>query len=76
MKKTRNKMLARKFCSCIKAVRKTIKLRGKRNPSASYKNKESAAIGVCVRSVLHKRGKTVKRFQCAKPTTLITQKMK
>jgi hypothetical protein len=78
-------MLAQKLCSCIKSVRsklktrsksKTIKVKGKRIPSTSYKNKESAAIGICVRSVLHSRGKTVKRFQCAKPMRLVTQKLR
>lgn len=74
MKKIKNKMLARKFCSCIKAVRNTVKVRGKRKPSAT--DKESAAIGICVRSVLNKRGKTLKKFQCAKPMSLVTQRIK
>jgi len=36
--------------------------------------KESAAIGVCVKSVLHGRGKTLKKFSC-KQKKLILQSM-
>ena len=46
-----NKSLLTSFCHCIKAVRKTLK-------------GEKSAIAVCVKSVLHSRGKTIKRFQC------------
>jgi hypothetical protein len=65
--------LGEKLCSCIKQVRKTIRLRKKR-PSA--RDKESAAIGTCVKSVLHTRGKTIKRFQCGKKTSILLQKKK
>jgi len=58
-----------KFCRCIKQVRKTIRPR-------KGSTKESAAIGVCVRSVLHSRGRTVKRFKCGKTSRLVTQKRK
>jgi len=63
---TQTKKLAKTFCSCIKKVRRTVKARSK-------KGKESAAIGICVRSVLGTRGRTLKRFTCRKKTTLTTQ---
>jgi sulfopyruvate decarboxylase TPP-binding subunit len=58
-----NKLL-KKLCSCIKQVQKTIKLR----PSLKQikKAKESAAIGICVKSVLQTRGRTLKKFSCKK----------
>jgi hypothetical protein len=69
---TRKNKLAADFCRCIKKVRKTIKLRpGVKNTSAA---KEAAAIGVCVKSVLQTKGKTLKRFRCGKKMTLATQK--
>ena len=55
-----------KFCRCIKSVRKTIKAR-------KGSTAEQGAIGVCVKSVLHSRGKTVKKFNCGK-RILKTQK--
>ena len=58
-----------KFCRCIKQVRKTI--RPRKGSTA-----EQAAIGVCVKSVLHPRGRTVKRFKCGRPSRLVTQKKK
>ena len=45
------------FCSCIKKVRNTIKTM---NKSA----KEKGAIGICVKSVLQTRGKTLYKFSC------------
>ena len=60
------KSQSKRFCHCIKSVRKTIKAR--------KGSKESAAIGVCVRSVLQRRGRTLKRFKCGPPRNhLITQ---
>lgn len=56
---SKSKLLT-KLCSCIKKVRDTVKLRIK------SRNKESAAIGICVKSVLQRRGKTLKRFSCRK----------
>jgi len=47
------KKLLKKLCHCIKQVKKT-------------RLKESAAIGICVSSVLHRRGKTIKKFSCRK----------
>lgn len=65
----KRKSQAAKFCRCIKSVRKTI--RPRKGSTA-----ESAAIGVCVKSVLHSRGRTVKRFKCGRPSRLTTQKRK
>ena len=48
---------ALRFCRCIKGVRKTIRVR----PGQS---KESAAIAICVKSVLQRRGRTLKKFKC------------
>ena len=70
---TRKNKLAADFCRCIKKVRKTIKLRpGVKNTSAA---REAAAIGVCVKSVLQTRKKTLKRFRCGKKMMLTTQKL-
>jgi len=55
---------AKKFCRCIKKVRKTVK--------AKKGTKEQAAIGICVKSVLQTRGRTLKRFKC-NPVKVITQ---
>lgn len=65
------KTLAKKFCHCIKSVKKTVKLR-RRLPGS----KEKAAIAICVRSVLGSRGKTLKRFTCRDKVMLQTQKPK
>ena len=59
------------LCRCIKKVRKTVKVRpGQKNMKRA---KESAAIGICVKSVLQTRGKTVKRFRCGKKPYLAVQ---
>ena len=57
----------RKFSSCVKKVRKTIKTR----------NPESAAIAICTKTILFPRGRTIKKFKMVngKPK-LITQKRK
>lgn len=56
--------ISRKFCRCIKHVRKTIKRRPK----------ESAAIAICVKSVLQTRGRTLRKFRCKTKPHVITQK--
>ena len=61
------KSLVTLFCHCIKKVRSTVTLRNKRS------TKEQAAIGICVKSVLQSRGKTLKRFKCKKRPYLVTQ---
>lgn len=58
--------LANKFCRCIKKVRKTVKAN----------NKESAAIGICVKSVIQTRGKTLRKFKCKGGPTLEIQDKK
>ena len=60
---------AKRFCKCIKAVRKTVKAR----PGST---KESAAIAICTKSMLQSRGRTLKRFSCKKGAKLATQKSK
>ena len=47
---------SRKFCACIKKVRRTIK------PTRG--SKEGVAIAICVKSVLQRRNRTIKRFTC------------
>jgi hypothetical protein len=60
------------FCSCIKKVKKTVKLR---SGSHTDKNKEKAAIGICVKSVLHSRGRTLKKFSCRKGPKISTKSL-
>ena len=61
MAKTR---LSSKFSRCVKSVRKTVRAR-------RGSNKESAAIAICTKSVLQKRGRTMKSYSRRR---LITQK--
>ena len=52
-----------KFCRCVKGV------------SAKLKN-ERAAIAICTKSILHRKGRTLKKFKCrGKKPFLRTQKM-
>jgi hypothetical protein len=44
--------LTLKFCRCIKTVAK------------KFNEKEKASIPICVKSVLGKRGRTIKKFNC------------
>ena len=62
--------MAKRFCQCIKKVRRTLK--------GNYKKqqKESRAIAICVKSVIQTRGKTLKKFSCGKSPKLTTQKPK
>ena len=62
----KSKRLAAKLCRCIKRVRRT--------QAGTKKEKEKAAIGICITSVLHSRGKTVKRFHCRPSPYLQTLK--
>lgn len=67
--------LSKRFCKCIKKVRKTIRMR----PSQSCRGndaKEQAAIAVCVKSVLQTKGKTLRRFKCGRKPRIQTQKLK
>ena len=60
----RRKSQAKRFGSCVKAVRKTIKARKGSNP-------ESAAIAICTTTLLHPRGRTIKRYRKGR---LLTQR--
>jgi hypothetical protein len=71
-KRLTNKVLSERLCRCIKKVRKTIKPRGIAKPTR--RNKESAAIGICVRAVLQTRKKTIQSFRCGKKPVLKTKK--
>jgi hypothetical protein len=65
--KPASKKTTKTFCNCIKKVRRYIKpIKG---------SKESAAIAICVKSVLQTRGKTLRRFKC-RNGKLFTRKMK
>lgn len=61
MAKTR---MSSKFNRCVKSVKKTVRAR-------KGSNKESAAIAICTKSVLQKRGRTIKSYTRKR---LITQK--
>lgn len=56
----------KRFNSCVKAVRKSVKAR-------KGSSKESAAIAICTKTILHPRGRTIKRY---KKGRLVTQKRK
>jgi len=67
--RTKRTQLSKTFCNCIKNVGRTLKVR-------KGTSKESAAIAICVRSVLGSRGRTLKKFRCGKKGFLETQKLK
>ena len=52
----RRRLSSKLFDKCVKSVRKTVKAR-------KGSTKESAAIAICTVSVLHPRGKTMKRYR-------------
>lgn len=58
------KFLRGKFCRCIKKVKRTVKARGPGARTAT--GKEKAAIGICVKSVLGTRKRTLYKFSCKK----------
>jgi hypothetical protein len=60
----RRKSQTKRFGSCVKAVRKTVKARKGSSP-------ESAAIAICTTTLLHPRGRTIKRYRKGR---LLTQK--
>lgn len=61
--------MSRKFCQCIKKVKKTIEPR----PGTT---KEGAAIAICTKTLLFPRGRTLKKIKCAVKNKLRTQKRK
>lgn len=54
----------KRFNRCVKAVRRSVKAR-------KGSSKESAAIAICTTSILHPRGRTLKRYRKGR---LLTQK--
>lgn len=58
----RRSRISRKFDKCVKKVRRTVKAR-------KGSSKESAAIAICATSVLHPRGRTIKRYRKGRLTT-------
>lgn len=64
-----SKSLARRFCRCIKNVKKTVRLR-----RGLPKNKEGAAIAICTKSLLYPKGLTMKKLKCRPRPSLRTQK--
>ncbi len=64
--------LAKNFCRCIKKVRKSVKVRPGQNKT--LKGREKAAIGICVKSILQTRGKTLRKFKCRPSPYLLAQK--
>ena len=58
--------IGKRFCRCIKKVRKTIKARDK-------STKEQGAIAVCVKSVLQTKKKTLFKFSCKNGPKVKTQ---
>lgn len=68
-KKGGRKVTARKFCKCIKKVKRTVRLR-----RGLSQNKESAAIAICTKSLLQSHGRTLKRVRCRGAPRLETQK--
>lgn len=65
-----------RFCRCIKAVKKTVKLRTGQYSKNADALREQAAIAICVKSVLQGRGRTLKKFSCRKGAKLQTQRLK
>jgi hypothetical protein len=63
----RNPQLAAHFCRCIKAVAPKF---------GGIRKGEGAAIGICVKSILQSRGRTLKRFKCKKGPSITTQRFK
>jgi|LauGreDrversion4_2_1035121.scaffolds.fasta_scaffold29448_2 hypothetical protein len=61
----KKRSLAHRLCRCIKSVRK--------GRTGTRKQKEKAAIAICVTSVLHSRKKALKRFHCKPKPFLHTQ---
>jgi hypothetical protein len=67
---------ASRFCRCIKAVKKTVKLRTGQYSKNADSLREQAAIAICVKSVLQGRGRTLKKFSCRKGAKIQTQRLR
>lgn len=59
-----NPKLAAHFCRCIKAVAPKF---------GGLEKGEGAAIGICVKSILQTKGRTLKRFRCKEGASITTQ---
>ena len=57
----------KRFCKCIKQVRRTVKLR------RGSTDREGAAIAICTKSILQTRGKTLRKIKCRGKPRLLTQ---
>ena len=55
---------AARFCGCVKAVAKTVRLRP--GSGRGKTAREKAAIAICTARMLQSRGRTLKRFSCTK----------
>ncbi len=66
--KHKRNRLVDKFCRCIKAVRKTVKVRGRVKRGRRDQAAESAAFGICTKSVLQTRKKTLFKVRCTRRT--------
>jgi hypothetical protein len=62
----RKEGLGKRFCACIKKVRKSLKAR-------ANSTKEQGAIAVCVKSVLQSKNRTLYKFKCGKKPYIRTQ---
>jgi hypothetical protein len=62
----KRKSQTERFSRCVKMVRRTVK-------PLPGSNKESAAIAICTKTILHKRGRTIKRYSKKR---LVTQRKK
>ena len=76
-RKHKRNRLVDKFCRCVKAVSATVKVRGRVPRGKKGQAAESAAFGICTKSVLQTRKKTLFKARCTKRTggpSLQTQK--
>lgn len=64
-----SRSLTRRFCQCIKSVKKTVKPR----PGST---KEGAAIAICTKSLLFPKKRTLKKIRCGPKQRIRTQKRK
>jgi hypothetical protein len=62
----KRKSQTERFSRCVKMVRRSVK-------PLPGSNKESAAIAICTKTILHKRGRTIKRYSKKR---LVTQRKK
>jgi hypothetical protein len=61
-----NPKLAAHFCRCIKAVAPKF---------GGMSRGEGAAIGICVKSILQTKGKTLKKFRCKEGASISVKRL-